>query len=186
MLKLTGRPAVVAAVCAVIATASSSGYAADTTYQFFGDCADCVLTKGPLGQIADLVLRNYTEGAPIELADFVSLEYFGSNLVAPYVVKNDDWLLVAYDVSGAIGPKLPKPEDFRVMFGDGLSFVTEKSGNWYTCDYDTNYSGVCNYQNNADTGTGQWGAPVPEPSTYAMFAVGLAMLGAARVRRARG
>lgn len=149
--------------------------AVQETFQFYGTCSDCVLTPGPLGQIADLVLMDYTQGSPIIFDNFVSLKYYGSNLVEPYevlpdqILDNDGSRLI----SGSIGPNLPKREDFYVAFDDFLSFQTFKSGNWFTCDYNTNYNGYCTYINNDDQGIGQWSAPIPEPATYGLIALGL-------------
>ena len=96
--------------------------------------------------------------------------------------------------SGALGVN-DGPYDFLIDWDDGLRFTSSASpfgdgSNWYMCSVGADsgyYRGTCSHLFNQDYGTGQWNSPsaVPEPATWALVGLGLAVVGVS-VRRRQG
>ena len=117
--------------------------------------------------------------------------YDGSNLLDPYLATTEPessdappWQHYLYYVHATIVAGRLTTLDLR--FGDGLEFMLDQSGNWATCGKqgDQYYAVPCSWENNADFGTGRFvSAPIPEPGSYALFALGLAALAGVRKLR---
>lgn len=94
--------------------------------------------------------------------------------------------------SGALGVN-DGPYDFLIDWDDGLRFTSSASpfgdgSNWYMCSVGTEggyYRGTCSHLFNQDYGIGQWNSPsaVPEPATWALVGLGLAVVGVSVRRR---
>ena len=159
----------------LIAGQFNTALAATSTYYFNGVCDDCNLDDSS-GLIGTLVLESYAEGTAIDLSNFVSFTYVGSNLVFPYVVTQASGI---GDLGGVIGPAFDAPHNFFVDWEDGLRFETFDTGEWYTCANGVRYySGTCDFILNQDLGAGDWSqtpAVVPIPAAAWLF--GSAMIG---------
>lgn len=138
----------------VAGLSTPSGAAVEETFFFTGVCTDC---SGDVG--ATLVLENYTQGKQLAKGDFISFSYSGSNLVPAFTISPSE----LFAISGVIPMDLPAPAQFSLEFTTLYSnFLSQPDGTWYVDhdDYGTN---------------GVWS--VPEPSTWAMMALGFAGLG---------
>ncbi len=167
------------AVAALMGAAGSAqAVAANSTFYFNANCADCAVAANAAGYgvMGTLVLQNYSQGSAITAENFVSFTYSGSNLVAPYSVTpsgsdgdgttNDFTFSFDFSsVSGSIPATLPAAAEFDLIFDDGLRFNASADGNWYTCapapgwasGNGAYYGGSdCFNHSNNDNGTGQF------------------------------
>jgi len=171
---------------AVVAIPSNS------VFNLFGTCDDCILNSTN-GLIGTLTLSNYTPGTPIDLNNFVSFEYVGSNIVDPFtVLPNPTFPGYILNISGAMNPGTNN-SSFAIAYEDNLQFVSTANANgpadWFTCGKGPNgyYSGSqCNAVFNQDFGSAIWSAAsVPEPSTNVTLGLGLLGLGGVVASRRR-
>ena len=156
-----------------------------TTFNFTGTCSDCILSSPPV--IATLVLEDYTAGAAIAIANFVEFTYNGSDIVDPFTVTRDTFYPEFSDtVSGAI-PAAGGAAAFRISFGDVIGFESTTSGIWFACAPGSGVynAGSCSLFRHNDVGIGAWSAsaPVPEPASMLMMAIGVAGLAGMAMRR---
>jgi hypothetical protein len=162
-----------ATLCVAATLLACLSYASTiTTYDFTGDCCDD--GGGPDSATGILVLQNYTLGDELETSNFVSFSYS-----SPWASLSTNSLDGAGGLSGVLPADLPGPANVQinglVVPGcpscGGVNFFSE------TTNYDYFEIG-----NEVDWGTDAiWSAAaqstaVPEPSSLAMLAVGLAGL----------
>jgi PEP-CTERM motif len=168
MMRAALASAAIAAVAGLSTPAEATTAVAEETYNFTGACIDCFNGDGDIH--ATLVLENYKQGASIEVGNFVSLSYSGSDLLPAFTVLPAD--LTVLGIVGAIPTILPGPAKFWVFFDLPQSnFITNTDGTWYV--------------NASDYGTsGTWSA-TPEPATWSMMLIGFAGLAHAAARRAK-
>lgn len=163
------------------------------------DCADCAALANTSSYPvqAELTLSNYTLGDTLDITNFVSFTYDGSNLVDAYSITdsgddnngatiNDFFTSSIYVFSGVIST-VPGANTLDITFDDGLHFRTQTDGSWSTCAPNANgyYGGNSCFQIlNADYGSDAIYSttPVPEPSHLALMAAGLVLVASA-VRR---
>lgn len=179
------------------ATQAATTASSEVTYYFNANCADCAQAAGSaeFGVLGTLVLQDYTPGATITLANFVSFTYSGSNLAPAFTVTPDD----SPSVLGSIPELLPSAASFELTYGDLLGFEAKADGRWYLCAPGTTsyYHDVasCNEMWNNDFGTGAFstvqtvvlgptGGQVPEPASALLAGAALVALSARR--RSRG
>ena len=185
-----------AATTALLALGSSApahavAVAPTTTFYFSGNCVDCAAAAGgsTYAVTAELTLVNYTLGQDITAGDggnFVSFTYNGSNLVDPFTVFNGEFV----STSGAMS-NIPGLNDFDITFEDGLYFTTSAGGAFEVCaegPAEGYYNGSCSRYQAADFGTGSWSNTrvpnnIPEPTSMALLAFGLAGVGGLRRRQ---
>ena len=133
-------------------------------YDFTGVCTDCMGTVS-----AQLVLKNYTPGNPIQDSNFGSFTYDGSNKIPGFTVDASNFI----NITGNIPVNLPAPATVHITFTTGPGdFLSRSSGFWATQSSDFGY-------------TSSYSSAVPEPSTWALMLLGFAGLGVAAHRRAR-
>ncbi len=148
-----------------------------TTFDFTGDCTDCT------GQAtATLVLQNYTLGDPLETSNFVSFSY-SSNLISfgPDSLNNLDGVLEGMLPVDLPGPAIVSVEN--IVVSPGCEDCAELG--FYSVNYDSNAweLGVQDEGTNGIWSVAAATTGVPEPSSLAMLAAGLAGLVASRQRR---
>ena len=138
---------------------------------FTGQCSDCT---GEAQGI--LTVTNFTPDSVfgLNLDDFVSFSYNGTNLLNPFVLDHTN----VTAVSGAIGPAYPGAYDVRIEAAVGTpTFVSFSNGNW----------ALSSGQGPDDFGTNSSyslaAASVPEPGT-GVLCLSVGMLAAVR-RRAK-
>lgn len=189
------KAAVAAAVVALMSLASSAhaeilpvDY---VTANFSGNCIDCAAAEGTPSYTvtATLVMRDVWPepySTKVQLQNFVSFSYGGSNLLAPYVITEKD---VTY-FSGVWSADYSQGFSIEKNLGDGTSlFFTYSFASCPTTDSDGN----CNLVFNSpwSTGIGPYVADygdrgtwqvvsvdnhVPEPATFLLLSAALASL----------
>lgn len=164
------------ALALACAASPASGFAATApstvTFDFQGDCADCGV-DGAHGT-AELVLRNYTPGAEISNANFVSFDYHSN--VFDYDVDADNFLQASGDIDTPRAPynfQLTASSDPSV--GNTYYFSSDSAGAWSTgfnISLDQGDNGVWNAAGTAVSAA-------PEPGSWVLLLGGVGLLGAA-------
>lgn len=192
--------------------ASTVVQAQTSVWNFSGNCLDCIdqgdASNGPV--TAKLTLTGYLGGA-LNDNHFVSFVYNGSNLIGPYEVDKVN----TNNFGGMMGMLSGGPsQTFSLLFGEsgffnlGTFIALEgdgepQSGLWATCPDDSEQlPSLLNCINDGVDEEGEvtlrsadYGdqgvfvlestTTVPEPSTYALMAVGLGVMGVVTRRRQR-
>lgn len=203
--------AAILALTAALATAAPSTAQAQGTlsyWNFNGLCADCAeqaeASNYPVSGV--LTLRDYTLGDDFDLvANFVSFQYNGSNLLNPYYVYGQDApaapsgfdSFVATTFEGYISG--PDDQHISLYFLDGsgeeggyFDFNRTTSGDgqiltvgWNTCAPGNSVCyGAADYGFDGSFQQQDPTHPVPEPASLSLLAVGV--LGLVGVRRRNG
>jgi len=152
-------------LCAVallcLALAGSAHADTFTQFTFTGVCSDCSGTA-----TATLTVTGFIPGQAftLDLSNFVSFHYNGTNLRPPFDITPSD----NPDVDGSLGPTFPNPYHVHVATPDTVrAFASEADGSW----------GVSSGQGLDDQGTSSnWDLAAPEPVTAAIAAIGLLAL----------
>lgn len=189
--------------------ASTVVQAQTSVWNFSGNCLDCIdqgdASNGPV--TAKLTLTGYLGGA-LNDNHFVSFVYNGSNLILPYEVNTNNFGGMMGMLSGG------SSQTFSLIFGESGFFmlgafmaleeeVQPQPGMWATCPDDSEQlpsllncinDGV-DEEEEAMLRSADYGdqgvfvlestTTVPEPSTYALMAVGLGVMGVVTRRRQR-
>ncbi len=171
-----------------------------SVFQFNANCTDCATAAGS-GSFAvsgTLSLIDYALGDAITINNFHSFVYNGSNLVDSYTVGEGDGSTVnnylastVYQIAGSIGPGVG-PKRFEIEFVDGLFFQSQTTGSWSTCAPKGGVfygGGQCFTFPVTPTDFGSsssysGAALVPEPESWAMMGLGLAIVLGWQRRRA--
>ena len=133
-------------------------------YTFTGVCTDC---KG--SGVGHLTLMDYTLGATLSVANFVSFDYTSDLISTSFVTVSE--------LSGALPTGLPSAADVTLASGD-FQFRSSTSGYW--CDGNACFDdfGQSHTWSVADAGT-----VVPEPASIGLLLSGLVLLGPKLRRR---
>jgi hypothetical protein len=142
-----------------------------TTFVFRGNCSDCS------GQgIATLVLQNYTLGASLTNANFVSLNY-SSNLLSFSLSSSDN-----PGVFGSLPVTLPAAANVSIFANPccNRQLVTQISGNGFwcagnSCGDDIGTGAVWAFPSNP--GAGPTGVPALTDVTLGCLAIAIAVIG---------
>lgn len=174
--------AMMAVLCTLISTEASalrlsnSATSTVTEFNFTGICNDCNMVLDAPGfetpATARLLLDNYTIGDPISAFNFNYFKYDGTNLLPSFEVRKGENLAF---VSGSMD-SVSGYENFYVQSFVNF-FISDSNGNWFVGQGDLRDDD----SGSAGTFTRRAAAVVPEPSTIALF--GLGLLGFAAARR---
>ena len=191
---ITVRTAIISGImCLGVAPAAHAGLAANGSgvWRFFGNCVDCAIQaeRQNFPVTATLTLQNYVQGAALANANFVSFVYDGSNLLTPFTVSRpaggsitvpNNYNLVTFSGNLTNGGA----ESFDLAFGTvGGYFRMQLNRSWQTCVANCG-GGPSDLGNGGNLVLGN-AQTVPEPGTYALMAVGLAIVGYVSRRRQR-
>ena len=131
-----------------------------TQFTFTGVCSDCAGSA-----IATLTVTGFTPGLAfnLDLSDFVSFSYAGTNLRGPFVITASD----DPTVFGSLGPAFPNPYLVHVEIPSTPSgFDSELDGSWAVADQGIDDQGA----------SSSWDVATPEPATAAIAGFGVLAL----------
>ncbi len=189
------RRALLGATLTVVMSAPSQAQllpspSALSVWTFRGNCQDCADAAGTNAYPvrATLTLNGYLGGA-LSQGQFVSFQYDATNLILGGIDVS------AASVTSFTGDLTTPIQTVRLLFGNSgffrLGFASEQNptGIWSTCPR-TSDRGACLPDQPADYGnrgafTRNPSTTVPEPSSYALMAAGLAALGVGARRKRR-
>lgn len=158
-------------VC-ILAAQTSSAVGATTTYQFAGQCSDCSGTGVGL-----LTVQNYTQGAALGNANFVSFSY-SSNLISYTITASNLVGLV-----GTLPTSLPAPATVTIAGPGNNVHISNSNGSWCS-----GVSCVSDYGSSSS-----WSLPSTSPTVVPVLsvpmliglAVMLALIGGILLKRLR-
>lgn len=173
-----------------------------TTWIFTGNCIDCAdaADRNEFPVSGTLITRNYSAG-DLTFANFVSFTYNGSNLLDPWELEANEFVEVggnlfadpqsfslfwSYDVSSGyfFMPSMLLLATSQVAHGA----IEQVPGSWSMC-FSSDATCAPSDPDPMPQDFGSQGAftmqtsTVPEPSTYALMGLGLAVVGLASRRR---
>lgn len=146
-------------------------------FEFNCNCDDCAAASAtPNGPYpvsgASLLQGDCQLGDLIDLGNFVSFTYHGSNLMDATQILNQN----AAAVGGAMPADLPGEAQFHVSSTDGHHFTTFVGDGWFTGPPNVVADQGLAFSRNAANG-------VPEPASLLLFGAALARAGMTRRRR---
>lgn len=149
-----------------------------TTYDFSGTCSDCNGTGR-----AHLTLENYTQGNPIDISNFVSFSYEGTNLLGAFAFSGQGSI---QGIEGMLPPSLPSGANFMILStpsGPNQIWYEFVSGKYTEKSLEDPWVVGLNSTENLDYGNdGVWSTThgdgtVPEPDSIFLLIGSLAALG---------
>lgn len=152
-----------------IVGAAFLGGSPKTVFEFSGICLDCIGTV-----TGKLTLQNYVPGTEIDIPNFVSFVYDGSDLLAPFSVSANDLEFFdgALNADGTLATSVINFGSFQTSASNSDDFFIRNNGFWVIGSSDFGNSGQFTP------------ALVPAPATLALLSLGLAGLQLRRRRTA--